>query len=117
MIRKGYIRLVVLFFAFAFSCQSMQPLFAAPSPAAKESSAASIVSSKGELPNAELERTHFPVVTGAHILVQKIIPSTLLPLTSSFFGGAVVLNNLQIRESSRLSKDYLFHIYPTHHFW
>ncbi len=95
----------------------MGPLFAAPVPANKEPGAVAVLSSKSDLPNAELERTPLPVVAGAHLFVQKIISPAVLPSAATVFCSTVLVNNLQIRETALLVKDYLFHIYPTHHFW
>ena len=68
-------------------------------------------------PHTELEGTHFNLSTTGYTLIQKnIVPVYLLPV-SVFYNTSISLANFQIRESSLLIKDYLFHIYPTHNFW
>jgi hypothetical protein len=75
----------------------------------------SVQSEKG--PHTELEGTHFNLSTTGYTLIQKnIVPVYLLPV-SVFYNTSISLANFQIRESSLLIKDYLFHIYPTHNFW
>ncbi|MBL7747865.1 MAG: hypothetical protein JNM19_10585 [Chitinophagaceae bacterium] len=117
MIGKRQIRITLLVFILAFICQCVQPLLAAPSAAATTFAERTIVSYQDKLPNAELERVQVPVVSGAHILVQKSFSPVILQAAASFVYGADLLNNAQLRESARLRKDYLFYIYPSHHFW
>ena len=70
-----------------------------------------------QIPNSELEGTHFHLITAAHTLIQKnVVPSYQLPVPV-FHTISVSLANFQIRNLSLLIKDYLFHIYPTHNFW
>jgi len=117
MIGRRQIRITLLVFILAFICQCVQPLLAAPSAAATTPVERTIVSYQDKLPNAELDRVHVPVATGAHILVQKSSSPEILQAATSFVSGAYFLNNAQLRESARLRKDYLFYIYPSHHFW
>lgn len=68
-------------------------------------------------PHSELEGTHFNLSTTGHTLIQKTVtPFYLLP-ASVFYNTYISLENFQIKKSSLLIKDYLFHIYPTHNFW
>jgi hypothetical protein len=68
-------------------------------------------------PHSELEGTHFHFITAGHTLIQKnVVPFYQLPV-SVFYNSSVSLANFQIRKSSLLIKDYLFHIYPSHNFW
>ena len=68
-------------------------------------------------PHSELEGTHFNFSTTGHTVIQKTVaPFYLLPV-SVFYNACISLENFQIKRSSLLIKDYLFHIYPTHNFW
>jgi len=68
-------------------------------------------------PQSELEGTHFNLSTTGNTLIQKtVVPFYLLP-TSGSSNTYISLENFQIKKSSLLIKDYLFHIYPTHNFW
>jgi len=68
-------------------------------------------------PHTELEGTHFQLSTTGHTLIQKtVVPLYLLP-KSAFHNFCISVENFQIKKSSLLIKDYLFHIYPTHNFW
>jgi len=68
-------------------------------------------------PHTELEGTHFNLSTTAHTLIQKIVVPAYLLAASVLSNSCISLENFQIRNSSLLIKDYLFHIYPTHNFW
>jgi len=68
-------------------------------------------------PHSELEGTHFNLSTTAHTQIQKIVVPPYLLASSVFYNTCISLENFQIRNSSLLIKDYLFHIYPTHNFW
>ena len=71
----------------------------------------------GKTPHTELEGTHFNLSTTGNTLIQKTVTPFSLLAASVFYDGCISLENFQIRNSSLLIKDYLFHIYPTHNFW
>lgn len=71
----------------------------------------------GKSPHTELEGTHFNLLTTGNTLIQKTVASFYLLPATVFYGICVSLENFQIKRSSLLIKDYLFHIYPTHNFW
>jgi hypothetical protein len=68
-------------------------------------------------PHSELEGTHFNFSTTGYTLIPKIVVPPYLLAGSVFYNSCISLENFQIRNSSLLIKDYLFHIYPTHNFW
>ena len=72
-------------------------------------------SEKGPL--SELEGTHFNLSTTGNTLIQKTVASFYLLPASVLYTACISLENFQIKRSSLLIKDYLFHIYPTHNFW
>jgi hypothetical protein len=72
-------------------------------------------SEKGPL--SELEGTHFNLSTTGNTLIQKTVGSFYLLPASVFYTACNSSENFQIKRSSLLIKDYLFHIYPTHNFW
>lgn len=67
-------------------------------------------------PHTELEGTHFNLTTG-HTLIQKTIVPLYLSVSPVFYNARISSENFQIKRSSLLVKDYLFHIYPSHNFW
>jgi hypothetical protein len=68
-------------------------------------------------PHTELEGTHFNLSTTGYTLIQKTVVPFYLLSVSVFYNPCISLENFQIKRSSLLIKDYLFHIYPTHNFW
>ena len=68
-------------------------------------------------PHTELEGTHFNLSITGHTFIQKIVVSPYLLAASVFYNTCISSEKFQIRNSSLLIKDYLFHIYPTHNFW
>jgi len=70
-----------------------------------------------EGPLSELEGTHFNLATSGYRLIQKTVGSFYLLPASAFYSTCISLENFQIKRSSLLIKDHLFHIYPTHNFW
>ena len=70
-----------------------------------------------EGPLSELEGTHFNLSTPGYTFIQKTVASFNLLPASVFYTTCISLENFQIKRSSLLIKDYLFHIYPTHNFW
>lgn len=67
--------------------------------------------------NSELDRTNTTNFIGGHAAEQRAhIP--FQPVNNPGLNDLFVsIDNLRIRESSFLVKDYLFFIYPSHHFW
>ena len=68
-------------------------------------------------PHTELEGTHFNLSASGYTFIQKNVSSFYLLPTIVFYRTCISLENFQIKRSSLLIKDYLFHIYPTHNFW
>ena len=68
-------------------------------------------------PHTELEGTHFNLSATGFTFIQKNVSSFYLLPTIVFYRTCISLENFQIKRSSLLIKDYLFHIYPTHNFW
>jgi len=71
----------------------------------------------GKGPHTELEGTHFNLSPTGHTFIQKIVVAPSLLAASVFYNTCISSEKFQIRNSSLLIKDYLFHIYPTHNFW
>ena len=68
-------------------------------------------------PHTELKGKHSHLITTGHTSIQKNgVPFYPLPVYG-VYSYAISLENLQIKKSSLLIKEYLFHIYPSHNFW
>jgi hypothetical protein len=118
MNRYVVIKILFLFFIVAFACSGLKTALPAPPPAIEKSKPGSLSHQSQHTANSELEGVYFPAATGGHLAVQKnFAPLLNLPATSDFYNSSVAVENLQIKESSLLIKDYLSHIYPTHNFW
>lgn len=89
---------------------------APPSPASEMKAANSLYDQRGTIPNAELEGLHFPTAA-VHVVVQKNLGSSLLPTSLLFSADSRAFENRQLKATAGLAKDYLFYIYPSHHFW
>jgi hypothetical protein len=104
---------LLLFFAVAFS----SVIKACPDQSAQLVTNESFAFREQKAPNQDLERVHQPAVTGGQVAVQKnLVSSDQLSVLASHQPG-VATQNLVIRFSSLLIKDYLLHIHPSHHFW
>ena len=68
-------------------------------------------------PHTELEGTHFNLSASGYTFIQKTVASFYLLPVTVYNSACISLENFQIKRSSLLIKDYLFHIYPTHNFW
>jgi hypothetical protein len=93
------------------------PVFAIPSSPAKGVVSGNYYYQQPATPNAELELTHIHAPTGIHSAVHKLSAPSFLsyPAIYHFYPNLIIAS--RIRQSSLLVKDYLFHIYPSHHFW
>ena len=68
-------------------------------------------------PHTELEGTHFNLSASGYTFIQKTVASFYLLPATVYNSTCISLENFQIKRSSLLIKDYLFHIFPTHNFW
>ena len=116
MRRNAVPKILLFFFIVVFACYGIKTTIYISAPVIKKSE--SLSHQHGYTPNSELEGLYFPAATGGYINVQKNFHLSLQLITEPGLSSKQVsLENWQIKESSFLIKDYLFHIYPTHNFW
>jgi hypothetical protein len=108
----------ILFFSFAFAvaCFGVKTVFPFPPSARGDLKNKTLSHQSGHLPNSEWEGIKIPAAAGGHIVVQKSFVPLYLSQATDFY-KLFSLENLQIKKSSLLIKDYLSHIYPSHNFW
>jgi len=116
MNRQFGTKILFIFFAFTVACFSVKTAFPFSHSAVGDLKNKTLSHQSGQLPNSELEGVHFQVAVPGHIVVQKSSVQLHLSLVADFY-KPVTLENLQIKGSSLLIKDYLSHIYPSHNFW
>jgi hypothetical protein len=108
-------KILFIFFAFAVACFGIKTASPFPIRIIGDSISETLSDPSSQIPNSDLEGMHFQLA-GGHIAVQKNLAQLHLSPTADLQTN-VSLENLQIKESSLLIKDYLFHIYPSHNFW
>ena len=109
-------KILLFIFIVVFVCYGIKTTKHVSAPVIEKSE--SLSHQHGPNSNSELEGLYFPAATGGYINVQKNFhPSLQLITEPGLNSKQVSLENWQIKESSLLIKDYLFHIYPTHNFW
>lgn len=115
MNRKWGIRILLLVFAVASLATVVRPT--TPVPICETALNDSFAAPSSSIPHTELDRINPITLTVGHTAVQKDnIP--IHPVTGCDQKNLYVsIETLLIRESSYLPKDYLFFIYPSHHFW
>ena len=117
MKRNAATKILSLLFIVVFACFGIKATTYVPAPAIENTKSESF-SHQSHTPNSELEGLYFPAATGGHGAVQKnIIPLLYQVSESDFHCKSLLSANWQIKESSLLIKDYLWHIYPSHNFW
>ena len=118
MRRNAGTKILLSLFIVVFACFGIKTTIHVPATVIEKNKPESLYHQYGHTPNSELEGLYFPATTGGYISVQKnFLPSLQLITEPGLSSKQVSLENWQIKESSLLIKDYLFHIYPTHNFW
>jgi hypothetical protein len=116
MKRRWHIQRMIVVIAILAGLLGHHTAVAAPSPVSEKKAANSLYDQRGTTPNAELEGLHFPTAA-VHVVVQKNLGSSLLPTSLLFSADSRAFENRQLKTTAGLAKDYLFFIYPSHHFW
>src|SRR4030095_4806333 len=109
-------KILFTFFFIIVACSGIKAVLFVPAPISATIKTETLSPQSGQIPDSELEGTHFHLPPGGHTAVQKnIVPSYLWPL-SVFYNSRNAVESFQIKKSSRLIKDYLAHNYPSHNF-
>ena len=118
MRRNAGTKILFSLFIVVFACFGIKTTIHVPAPVIEKNKSESLSHQHSNTPNSELEGLYFPAAAGGYISVQKnFLPSLQLVTEPGLRSKQVSLENWQIKESSLLIKDYLFHIYPSHNFW
>jgi hypothetical protein len=117
MSRQTGTKILFIFFFILVTSLGIKTVFVAPASIIETLKTETLSHQSGKSPHSELEGTHFNLSITGHTLIQKIVVAPYLLAASILYNSCISLENFQIRNSSLLIKDYLFHIYPTHNFW
>lgn len=76
-----------------------------------------LIVQSAQLPNTELERQELPARTIAHVTEKRQV--TFFEPTRFSDPGSIIIAVTLLKAGIRALpvKDYLFYIYPSHHFW
>ena len=107
----------VFFFFILVASLGIKTVSLAPATIVETSKTETLFQQPEKSPHTELEGTHFNLSATGCTFIQKTVASFYLLPATVFHSTCFSLENFQIKISSLLIKDYLFHIYPTHNFW
>lgn len=116
MLRKRYTRVVLLLFLLAFAGGGQQVLQAAATNQ-KQEAKGNFVFSGHQLPHDELDKTQLSSWAGAQLQHPRTISSAFVLPAGSLADRFTLSPGIYNRQKNLPVKDYLFHIYPSHHFW
>ena len=68
-------------------------------------------------PHSEPGRTYFQLITVANTPIPKTEAPFYFEQSFACYNSGISLENLKIKKSSLLIKEYLSRIYPSHNFW
>jgi len=117
MNRQTGAKVLFLFFFILVAFPGIKTDFLAPATLVENLKTETLFQQSEKSPHTELERTNFNLSATGYTFIQKNVASFYLLPASVFHSRYISLENFQIKRSSLLIKDYLFHIYPTHNFW
>ena len=113
-------RIITKFFltiSFFFAVACCNGIKACPEQSVQPVHKEAIAYQERQAPNDDLETVQHSAAVNGHATVQKNFSSCSLLLIAAHHQPGIVVQNLVIKTSSLLIKDYLFHIYPSHNFW
>ena len=117
MNRQTGAKVLFLFFFILVAFLGIKTVSLAPATIVENLKTETLSQQPEKSPHTELEGTHFNLSAAGFTFIQKNVSSFYLLPTIVFYRTCISLENFQIKRSSLLIKDYLFHIYPTHNFW
>jgi len=110
-------RILFVFFLILVASFGIKTVSFAPATIVENLKTETLSQQSEKSPHTELEGTHFNLSASGYTFIQKTVASFYLLPVTVYNSACISLENFQIKRSSLLIKDYLFHIYPTHNFW
>ena len=110
-------RILFLFFFVLVALLGIKTVTLTPAPIIENLKTETLSQQPEKNAHTELEGTHFNLSASGYTFIQKTVASFYLLPATVYNCTCISLENFQIKRSSLLIKDYLFHIYPTHNFW
>jgi len=117
MNKQTVAKILFLFFFILVAFLGIKTVSLAPATIVETLKTETLSQQPEKSPHTELEGTNFNLSATGYTFIQKNVASFYLLPASVFHSRYFSLENFQIKRSSLLIKDYLFHIYPTHNFW
>jgi len=117
MNKQAVAKVLFLFFFILVAFLGIKTDFLAPATFVENLKTETLFQQSEKSPHTELEGTHFNLSASGYTFIQKTVASFYLLPATVYNSTCISLENFQIKRSSLLIKDYLFHIYPTHNFW